>query len=188
MKKLLVAAIIAAATPAFAGGLGDLIKKKNPPQATQPITQPGVPANQANADEAKKALDVIEVDLQASKLYLVALWDLASKPATWDRAHSVTLFNDAERAVTEAEEHIGKIEPMAKDSWAKAADPIGKARASLVQTQAQLRSFASGLRGGNFAGGDANAIKGLWTTVDTAQKQIEGAAGAMGVDFHLKSF
>src|SRR5437016_670937 len=113
MRKLLVAAILAAGAPAFAGGLGDLIKGKKPQQTSPappggrgPLFHPpqiGTAASPAVVDNAKKTMDVVEAELQASKLYLSALNDLAAKPTTWDKTSAVTLFNDAQRSVTSAE-------------------------------------------------------------------------------------
>jgi hypothetical protein len=200
MKKLLVAAILAAGLPAFADGFGDLIKRNKTPQQTTPQPAPGsrgplirapqigAAASVESIDGAKRTMDVVEAELQAGKLYLTALNDLASKPTTWDQTSAIALFNDAQRSVSVAEEHMARLEPMAKDGWANAAAPIGRARATLVQTQAELRALANDVRSGTLTAGDPAQLKALWTTVDAAQKDLEGAAVTMGVDFHIKGF
>ena len=193
MRYLVMAALLAMATPAAAGGLGDILKGKKP-QATTPVvppgqvppTTPGIPATAGNADKAKVSFDVAEIELQASKLYVSGLADLASKPTTWEKESSVHLFNQAQRTVIRAEQQLADLETMAVGQWAKAGDPIRHARAELVNTEQQLRNFSSAVKAGQYQAGAPEGIKSLWGTIDRAQKDVEGAAGMMGVDFHLK--
>src|SRR5436853_7763001 len=103
MRSIVVSAALLAATPALAGGIGDLIKGKKDQQQTQPAPpntpgpraqpQAGAPAG---ADAAKIGIDVAVIELQATKLYLAGLADLAAKPTTWERSHAVQLFNEAQ--------------------------------------------------------------------------------------------
>src|SRR5205823_6199856 len=107
--------------------------------------------------------------------------------ATWERTHVVRLFNEAQRSVIRAEQQLAEIEPLGTGQWARAGDNIRSARAGLVQTESLLKGFASPLSGAAAApAADANGIKNLWNSVDKAQKDVESAAGVMGIDFHLK--
>jgi hypothetical protein len=158
--------------------------ESKPPSAAQDAQQQA----QANSDAAKRAFDIASVNLLAAKDYLGGLNDLAQKPTTWDREASIALFNNAQRAVTDAEERIGQLEPMATGSWAKARGPINRARASLVNAQRQLRTFAGSVP--TDSGDPASRqlyIKGLWNTVDGASKALDDAAVQMNVDTKLKT-
>ena len=193
MRYFVMTALLAIATPAAAGGLGDILKGKKNPQQTTPAVPPGTPPNGApstpaagNADKAKIGFDVTEIELQASKLYVAGLADLASKPTTWEKDSSIHLFNQAQRTVIRAEQQLADLETMATGNWAKAGDNIRRARSELVNTEQQLRNFSSSVRAGQYQAGDPASIKALWGSIDRAQKEVEGAAGQMGVDFHLK--
>jgi hypothetical protein len=152
--------------------------------AQNPTSAPGA---RPPADQAKMALDLAEVELQAGKLYLTGLADLASRPGTWDRAHSVYLFNEAQRAVERSEEQLRELETLAVGNYPKAVEPLRRARASLVDTEHDLRAFAAPVRGGTYKPQDPKAIKELWHTVDRAQKDLQTAAEHMHVDYHLKA-
>jgi hypothetical protein len=161
--------------------------ESKPPNAAQAVEDAQQQA-QANSDAAKRAFDIASVNLLAAKDYLGGLNDLAQKPTTWDREASIALFNNAQRAVTDAEERIGQLEPMATGSWAKARGPINRARASLVNAQRQLRTFAGSVP--TDSGDPASRqlyIKGLWNTVDGASKALDDAAVQMNVDTKLKT-
>ena len=202
MRTKLIAAVLAVAMPVFADGFGDIFKK--PPKPATPAAQPpaetppahptkgiwgqntSAPATTAQQDSAKMSLDVAEIELQASKLYLAGLADLAARPTTWDRDHTVGLFNQAQRTVIRAEEHLGEMEKLATGSWANAGDALRRARASLVDTEQQLRAFSAPMKSGQLQAQGPASIKNLWNSIDKAQKELEGAASTMGVDFHLK--
>ena len=201
MKKFLPA--LAAATlslPAFAqlpqtGGSSEF-GKPTPHAQPAPPTAKGIfnnmgnkaPAQQADADAAKRAFDIANANLEAAKTYLGGLNDLAQTPTTWDRDGSIALFNSAQRAVTDAEERIGTLVPMAKGDWAKANDPLTKARSQLVSVQNELRDFAGPVRAdsGN-PQTRQNSIHNLWNTLDGASKDLKDAVGSMNVDTKIKT-
>lgn len=195
MRRALIAAALFAATPALAGGIGDILRGKTPTQ-TQPKAPGTTPnpnnpnktpaATAANTDLAKISVDVAIVEVQASKLYLAGLADLASRPGTWDKAHTIHLFNEAQRSLIRAEEQLGEMEQLATGQWANAVDPIRKARSGLVTAEQQLRSFAEPVRAGQPQPTNSQSIKDVWNTLDRAQKEVESAAGTMGVPTKLQ--
>lgn len=196
MRRLLIAAALFAATPAMADGIGDILRGKTS-QTTQPKA-PGTSPNQsnpnnknptataANTDLAKISVDVAVVEVQASKLYLAGLADLASRPGTWDKAHTIHLFNEAQRSLIRAEQQLGEMEQLATGQWANAADPIRKARSELVTAEHQLRGFAEPVRSGQAQPTNSQSIKDVWNSLDRAQKDVESAAGTMGVPTKLQ--
>lgn len=158
------------------------------PPAAAPKGAQAAAAPASNADIAKRTYDLASVNLQAAKQYVGGLNDLAQKASTWDRESSVSLFNSAQRAVTDAEEHIGRLVPLAKGDWAKASDALSKARADLVKVQGELRTFAGPIR--SESGDPASrqgSIKGLWQTLETASKDLSDAASQMSVDTKVKT-
>lgn len=183
MRVLSSMAALLLAVPALA-------QTKTTPTPQAHPTPPSAPATAAaaNAATAKRAYDIASANLDAAKAYLGGLNDLAQKAETWDRDSSISLFNSAQRAVTDAEERVGALVPLAKGDWAKASDSLGKARSDLVRVQSELKQFAGSVRS---SAGDAAArqgeIKGLWTTLDTASKDLNSAASQMSVDTHLKT-
>ena len=203
MKKLIPALAAAALSlPAFAqlppatakGGseFGKPIPHAEAPPS--PWTKGGVfnnkapAAPQANADAAKRAFDIANANLEAAKTYLGGLNDLAQTPATWDRDSSIALFNSAQRSVTDAEERIGSLVPLAKGDWAKANDPLSKARTQLVSVQKELRDFAGPVRADSGSPQTRqSSIHNLWNTVDSASKDLKDAVGAMSVDTRVKT-
>ena len=56
-------------------------------------------------------------------------------PGTWDKAHTIHLFNEAQRSLIRAEQQLGEKEQLATGQWANAADPIRKARSELVTAE-----------------------------------------------------
>lgn len=176
MAALLIAAPGVAQTPA-----------KTPPQAHP--TLPAAPGGAStNAAVAKRAYDIASANLQAAKSYLGGLNDLAQKAETWDRDSSISLFNSAQRAVSDAEERVDALVPLAKGDWAKAADSLGKVRGGLVRVQTELKQFAGSVR---LAAGDVAArqgeLKGLWTTLEGAAKDLNTAASQMSVETRLQT-
>ncbi|GAC1605989.1 MAG: hypothetical protein NVS4B10_19890 [Myxococcales bacterium] len=163
-------------------------KPAPPPTVAAPKGPTAAAAPASNADLAKRSFDLASANLQAAKSYVGGLNDLAQKASTWDRESSVSLFNSAQRAVTDAEEHGGRLVPLAKGDWAKATDPLNKARADLVKAQGELRTFSGPVRAES---GDPasrqGSIKGLWDTLETASKDLNSAAGQMSVDTKLKT-
>lgn len=203
MRLIPAAAALLLALPAFAQTnikdvmMGQKDTKPASKDAAKSQGLPGAPtapkaaaaaAPASNADIAKRTYDIANANLQAAKGYVGGLNDLAQKASTWDRESSVSLFNSAQRAVTDAEEHIGRLVPLAKGDWAKASDPLNKARADLVKVQGELRTFAGPVRADS---GDPasrqSSLKGLWDTLDTASKDLGTAAGQMSVDTKIKT-
>jgi hypothetical protein len=135
---------------------------------------------------AKKAVDLANIHLQAARLYVVGLFHLSRKPtSSWDRAHSVSLFNAAENAITDADRSLAELSGMARGKWQKAAEPLAHARATLVQVQKELRSLSVPATGTGPADAQQVARK-VHQGLDSAGKDLESAAKTMGVDTKIK--
>jgi hypothetical protein len=142
----------------------------------------------SNADIAKRSFDIASVNMTAAKDFIGGLNDLAQRQSTWNRESSVALFNSAQRAVADAEEHIVRLAPLAKGDWAKASDALEKARADLVKVQGELRTLAAPVRAES---GDPasrqSSIRGVWATLDAAAKDLGIAAKQMSVETKIKT-
>jgi len=135
---------------------------------------------------AKKAVDLANIHLQAARLYVVGLFHLSRKPTSaWDREHSVSLFNSAENAITDADRSLAELSGMARGSWQKAHDPLAHARATLVQAQKELRSLSVPATGTGPADGQQVARR-VHQALDSAGKDLDSAGKTMGVDARIK--
>lgn len=135
---------------------------------------------------AKKAFDLANIDLQAARLYVVGLFHLSRKPiSAWDRAHSVTLFNSAENAITDSDRSLAELSGMARGKWEKGAAPLTHARATLAQTLKELRSLS--VPATPSGGADRQEIaRKVHRALDSAGKDLDAAAKVMGVDTKIK--
>ena len=158
-----------------------LTGKKRDPQ-TLPAQQPGggvVGQAQANGTAAKQSVDIASVDLQAARLFVAGLYDLSTR--TFDKHRAVALLNQAQEAVTQAELQLGDLTSLAQGS---AADPLGRARQTMVDVQGDLRGLTGAINSGS---PDANRIKSLYQSIDSASHDLESAAQAMNVDTKLNT-
>lgn len=176
MRTLIAAALVAAALPAFASDEMGGARTTAPDKGVM-------------ADMAKKHVDVSDIDLQASKLYVNGIFDLAQKASTWDKDHATALFNDAQRSVTEAEVHLGHLADMAvANNVANANTSLAKARTDLVNTESMMKALATPIKNGS---GDPASIqrqsKDILSALDDAQKNLESGASDLKVDYKLKS-
>jgi len=146
-----------------------------------------LPPEQASAELAKKSVDAAHIELQSARLYVLGLFHLSKPPTTvWDREHSITLFNQTQQAIGEAERSLAELSGMAKGKWEKADQPLRNARQILVQVQKDLRSISVPPTGS--ATVDAREIsKRVYDSLDSARKELESAAKAMGVEPKLRS-
>jgi hypothetical protein len=135
---------------------------------------------------AKKAVDLGNIYLQVARLYVVGLFHLSRKPTTaWDREHSISLFNAAENAITDADRSLAELSGMARGKWQKAAEPLTHARATLVQAQKELRSLSVPATGTGPSGGQQIARR-VHDGLDSAGKDLESAAKTMDVETKIK--
>jgi hypothetical protein len=135
---------------------------------------------------AKKAVDLANIHLQASRLYLVALFHLSRKPiSAWDREHSVSLFNSAQNAITDADRSLAELSGMAHGNWRNAAQPLTHARATLVQAQKELGTLAVPATGSGQADRQQIARR-VHEALDSAGKDLDSAAKTMGMDTKIK--
>jgi hypothetical protein len=143
---------------------------------------------QATAQLAKKAVDLANIHLQAGRLYTLGLFLLARKPTTeWDRAHSLTLFNQAENAVTDADRSLAELSGMARGEWSKAADPLAHARATIVQVHKDLRAISVPPEPRTAAPDPQQIARKAFEALDSARKNLDQAAGVMKVDTKLRA-
>jgi len=160
-------------TPADGGTDADGGTARRSPEATPP-------------ELAKKAVDLANIHLQAARLYTVGLFHLSRKPTSaWDREHTVTLFNSAENAITDADRSLSELSGMARGKWEKAAQPLAHARATLVQAQKELRSLSVPATGKSATDGE-HIPRRVHQSLDSAGKDLDSAAKAMGVDTKIK--
>ena len=127
---------------------------------------------QASGTAAKQVADVASVDIQAAKLFVAGLYDLSTRP--FDKHRAVTLFNQAQEAVTQAELQLGDLIGLAQGN---AADPLGRARQTLVSVQGDLRGLAGSINGGS---SDANRLKSLYQSIDSASRDLDAVTAIMG--------
>jgi hypothetical protein len=156
------------------GGMdGDGGTARRSPEATPP-------------ELAKKAIDLAHIDLGAARLYVVGLFHLSRRPiSAWDRAHSVTLFNSAENAITDSDRSLSELSGMARGNWEKAAAPLTHARATLMQALKDLRSLSVPTTPSGGADRQETARK-VHRALDSAGKDLDAAAKTMGVDTKIK--
>ncbi len=141
-----------------------------------------------SSDIAKKHVDVTDVNLQAGKLFVNGVYDLAQRPETFDAGHAAALMNETRSAVDEARLHLGHLFDLAKGDWASAYDPLSKAKTDLASVDKMLRNFGPSIKG-NIP--DEKSIQAtardIWQSLDDAQKNVERAATDMTVDYKLKT-
>jgi hypothetical protein len=120
--------------------------RAGPDAGTRDETDAGVtrlPPQQASAEMAKKSVDAAHIELQSARLYVLGLFLLSKPPTTvWDREHSITLFNQLQEAIGEADRSLAELSGMAKGKWEKADQPLRNARQTIVQVQKDLRSIS----------------------------------------------
>ena len=135
---------------------------------------------------AKKAIDLAHIDLGAARLYVVGLFHLSRRPiSAWDRAHSVTLFNSAENAMTDADRSLSELSGMARGKWEKAAAPLTHARSTLAQALKDLRSLSVPTTPSGAADRQQIARK-VHEELDSTRKDLDAAAKVMEVDTKIK--
>jgi len=135
---------------------------------------------------AKKAVDLANIHLQASRLYLVGMFHLSRKPiSAWDREHSVSLFNSAQNAITDADRSLAELSGMAHGNWQKAAQPLTHARTTLVQAQKELGTLSVPATGTGQADRQQIARR-VHEALDSVGKDLDSAAKTMGVDTKIK--
>jgi hypothetical protein len=141
-----------------------------------------LPPQQASAELAKKTVDVTNIELQSARLYVLGLFHLARKPTTvFDRAHSVTLFNQAEQALGEVDRSVAELSGMARDKWQKAALPLTHARSTMAQVHKDLRSISVPPLGKETV--DAREVtKRVFGALQSVRNDLESAAKEMGAD------
>jgi hypothetical protein len=184
MKLIPALFALALASPAVAQAPG----KPAPAFPGQKGPKGTAPGADSNADIAKRSFNIASVNLTAAKDFIGGLNDLAQRQSTWDRESSVALFNSAQRAVSDAEEYVGRLMPLAKGDWAKASDALEKARADLVKVQGELRTFAAPVRAES---GDPasrqSSMRSVWDTLDAAAKDLGSAAKQMSIETKIKT-
>jgi hypothetical protein len=140
----------------------------------------------ASAELAKKAVDVANIHLQAARLYALGLFHLARRPTTeWDRGHSISLFNQAQEAVTDADRSLAELTGMAKGQWEKASKPLKHARLTIVQVQKDLASLSVPPTGKAATDGQKTA-RHVYDAIESVGKDLESAAKTMKVDAKLR--
>jgi hypothetical protein len=164
--------------------------RAEPDAGTQAEPDAGItrlPPQQASAELATKSVAAAHIELQSARLCVLGLFQLAKPPTTvWDREHSITLFNQAQEAIGEADRSLAELSGMAKGKWEKADQPLRNARQTIVQVQRDLRSISVPPTGS--ATVDAREItKRVFDSLDSARKELESAARAMNVDPKLRA-
>jgi hypothetical protein len=140
----------------------------------------------ASAELAKKAVDIANIHLQAARLYALGLFQLARRPTTeWDRGHSISLFNQAQEAVTDADRSLAELTGMAKGQWEKASEPLKHARLTIVQVQKDLASLSVPPTGKAAVDGQKTA-RHVYDAIESVGKDLESAAKTMKVDAKLR--
>jgi exonuclease VII small subunit len=140
-----------------------------------------------DADLARKDVHVALIHLQVAKLYVTGLYDLAGTPTVWDKERGISLFTQAQNATADAERTVAELSGLAKGEWAKAAEPLRRARGTLAHVQSQLRSLAVPVRGAGGQGKRGEEIlREIDKSLDSARSDLETAAKAMNVDTKLR--
>lgn len=201
MKIILLTTLLALAAPAHAQSNWDVLNgKKTEPARPDGKPATGLPGQPAKPDGkptagpvaptpaasavARRDFDVASIELQATRLYLTGIADLSADTATWDKQHSIELFNLAQTAVIGAENQFAHLSTLAKDNWAAAAEPVTRGRAGLVNVESQLRQVAQSLRQGQM---NQAGVKQVEQLLDSAEKDLQNAANAMKVDLKLRT-
>ena len=141
-----------------------------------------------DADLATKDVHVASIHLQVARLYVTGLYDLSGKPTTWDRERGITLFTQAQNAAADADRTLAELSGLAKGEWAKAAEPVAKARATLARVQTQLRSLAVPVRGAGGQGVNGQKVLAdIYKSLDSAKDDLESAAKTMKVETKLRT-
>lgn len=181
---LLLAAGVAQAPEATAPG------EQQSPAAPAP-RGPQSPRDKALAqatDQAKKDVDFAAIHLRAAKLYLTGLYGLNDTPSTWDREHGVALFAHAQDALSDVQRQVAELQGFARATWPDAGPSLSRVTRALDGVEKRLRSLSIPLRS-SADGQDAgqSAIKDMYDALDAAQKDLDSAAKAMGVNAKLKT-
>jgi hypothetical protein len=141
-----------------------------------------------NEELARNDVHAATIHLQVARLYVEGLYDLAGRATTWNRERGLSLFTNAQNAVADAQRTLAELSGLAKGSWAKAAEPIRKARATLSHVDAQLRALAVPKVGASGQGPTGQAkIADVYNSLDSALKDVSAAAKAMDVDTKLRT-
>jgi hypothetical protein len=209
MKRFIGVALCAAlAAAAQDGGAGGALPQDGQPGETSPhggtggaAAQDGGPGDGGadselprrklppgpDADLARKDIHVALIHLQVAKLYVAGLYDLAGTPTVWDKERGISLFTQAQNALGDAERTLAELSGLAKGEWAKAAEPVHRARGTLARAQTQLRSLAVPVRGAGGQGQRGEEIlKEIDKSLDSVRSDLETAAKVMNVDTKLR--
>jgi len=189
MKTLAVALLLAAGVaqaPENAPSPGEQQSSASP--APRPAQSPRDKAFAQATDQAKKDVDFAAIHMHAAKLYLTGLYGLNGTPSTWDREHGVALFTHAQDALSDVQRQVAELQGFAQATWPDAGPPLSRVRRALNGVEKRLRSLSVPLRP-SADGQDAgqSAIKDMYDALDTAQKDLDSAAKAMGVNAKLKT-
>jgi hypothetical protein len=195
----MIASALLAAVLAFAQAEGAPAPPRDAPDAGTPVSDGGTDADggadggtarkspEATPSElAKKAIDLAHIDLGAARLYVVGLFHLSRKPiSAWDRAHSVTLFNSAENAMTDSDRSLSELSGMARGKWEKAAAPLTHARSTVAQALKDLRALSVPTTASAAVDRQQVARK-VHQELDSVRKDLDAAAKVMEVDTRIK--